>query len=170
LSALSSAGFSVFILVMFLGVYLSVLGLPGAMLIFLDVLLYAMASGFTQTSWKVLLVLLILAVIAEAVDLLLGMTKAHKPPVLKKILWGTALGSIAGAVILTPIFLGLGSWIGFFIGGLAGFTASEALRLSKLKGPHATTFSSFLLMMGEKTLKGAFTITMIFVSLSNIYS
>ncbi len=170
MSSLASAGFSVFILIMFLGIYLSVLGLPGAMLIFFDVLIYATATGFVQVGWKLLLFLLIFAILAEAIDVFSGMTRAYKPSVIKKTLWGTALGALAGSLILTPFLWGLGSWTGFFLGGLAGFAVTELMRLSKIKGPSPAGNATFMAMIGTKMLKGLLTIIMIFVSLSNIYS
>lgn len=170
MSSLASAGFTVFILVLFLGIYLSLLGLPGTILIFLDILIYAAATGFVQVGWKLLLFLLIFAVIAEAIDVLLGMTRAYKPPVLRKTLWSTALGALAGALILTPFFWGPGSWMGFFTGGLGGFAIAELLRLSKMKGPSPASNATFMAMVGTKMLKGLLTVIMIFVSLSNIYS
>jgi len=170
LSSLASAGFSIFILVLFLGIYLSLLGLPGTILIFVDVLIYALATGFVQVGWKLLLFLLIFAVIAETIDVLLGMTRAYKPPVLKKSLWSAALGAFLGALILTPFLWGPGTWTGFCLGGLIGFIMMELTRLSKMKGPSPASNGTFLAMIGKKTIKGLLSIIMIFVSLSNIYS
>ena len=170
MSSLASAGFSFFILVLFLGIYLSLLGLPGTILIFLDVLIYAASTGFIQVGWKLLLFLLILAVLSETIDVLLGMTSAYKPPVLKKTLWGTALGAFAGALVLTPFLWGPGTWTGFFLGGLIGFTITDLFRLAKIKGPSPASNATFLATIGKKILKGSLSIIMIFVSLSNIYS
>lgn len=167
---MTSAGFSVFIIVLFLGIYLSLFGLPGTILIFFDVLVYAVATGFAQVGWKLILFLLIIAILAEAIDVLLGMTRVYKPPVVKKSLLGSALGALAGGLILTPFLLGLGSWTGFFLGGLTGFVVMELVRLSKIKGPSPASNQMFLAMIGKKTLKGFLSMIMIFVSLSNIYS
>jgi hypothetical protein len=170
LSSLATTGFVVFILLLFIGIYLSLFGLPGTVIIFLDVLFYAFFTGFEQVGWKVLLFLLVFAIIAEAIDFWAGSTDAHKPPVTSKSVWGTALGAVTGMLILTPVLWGLGVWGGFFLGGLAGLLLMEWLRQSRLKIPHQATRGAFFAMIGIKAVKGVFALIMIFVSLSNIYS
>jgi uncharacterized protein len=170
LSSLATAGFAVFILILFIGIYLSLFGLPGTILIFLDVLLYALFTGFAQVGWKVLLFLLVFAILAEAIDFWAGLTPAHKTPVTGQSLWGSVIGAIIGMIILTPILWGLGVWGGFFLGGLAGLLIMEWRRQSKLRSPHQATNRAFFAMIGRKTAKGFFALIMIFVSLSTIYS
>lgn len=167
---MATTGFVVFILLLFVGIYLSLFGLPGTILIFLDVLLYALFTGFDQVNWKVLLFLLVVALLSEAIDFWAESTNAHKPPVTRKSIWGTALGAVTGMLILTPVLWGLGVWGGFFLGGLAGLLLMEWLRQSRLKIPHQATHGALLAMMGIKAVKGVFALIMIFVSLSNIYS
>ena len=170
MSSFASAGFVDFILLLFVGIYLSLFGLPGTIIIFLDVLLYALFTGFAQVNWKVLLFLLVFALLSEAIDFWAGSTDAHKPLVTGKSIWGTALGAVTGMLILTPVLWGLGVWGGFFLGGLAGLLLMEWLRQSRLKIPHQATYGALLAMMGIKAVKGGFALIMIFVSLSNIYS
>ncbi len=170
MSSLATAGFAIFIVILFLGIYLSVLGLPGTILIFLDVLIYAVGTGFARVGWQLLLFLLVFAVLSETIDVLLGMTRAYKPPVVKKSIWATVVGALAGTLILTPFLFGLGSWVGFFIGGLTGLVIMELIRLSKIKGTAPASNGTFLAMIGKKALKGLFSLVMIFVSLHHIYS
>ncbi len=168
---MATAGFVVFILILFIGIYLSLFGLPGTVIIFLDVLFYAFFTGFEQVGWKVLLFLLVFSIIAETIDFWAGSTDAHKPPVTRKSLWGTALGAVTGMIILTPVLWGLGVWGGFFLGGLAGLLLMELLRQSQIKkSPIRQLNGAFFAMMGIKAVKGVFALIMIFVSLSNIYS
>lgn len=170
MSSLAAAGFVFFILLLFSGVYLSLLGFPGTIIIFIDVLIYAFFTGFAQVGWKVLLCLLILAALAEAVDFWAGSTSAHKAPVTKKALWGIVIGAAAGMTILTPVLWGPGIWGGFFIGGLTGLLIAEWLRQTALKIPQQAAMSDFFAMIGQKMFKGVFCLIMIFISLSNIYS
>lgn len=167
---MASAGFAVFIGVLFIGIYLTLFGLPGTILIFLDVLIYALATDFASVGWKVLLFLFVFAILAETIDVLLGMTQAHKAPVIEQSLWGTAIGAACGMAILTPFLWGPGVWGGFFLGGLAGLVIMELIRQSRLKVPYQAPPSTFAAMIGKKALKGLFALTMIVVSLSNIYS
>lgn len=170
MSSLAQAGFAFFILVLFIGIYLSLFGLPGALLVFINVLIYALATGFTTVGWKVLLFLFIFSVLAEGIDILLGMTKAHNAPLMASSFLSAAIGGVLGMIILTPFFWGPGAWGGFFLGGLAGLIIMELIRQSRLKVPHQAPYSAILAMIGQKTLKGFFTLTMIFASLNNIYS
>ena len=170
MSSFATAGFVVFILLLFVGIYLSLFGLPGTIIIFLDVLLYALFTGFAQVNWKVLLFLLVFALLSEAIDFWAGSTDAHKPPVTGKSIWGALLGAVTGMLILTPALWGLGIWGGFFLGGLAGLLLMEWLRQSRLKIPHQATYGALLAMTGIKAVKGGFALIMIFVSLANIYS
>ena len=170
MSSLTSAGFAVFILILFVGIYLSFFELPGTVIIFLDVLLYGLFTGFERLGWKVLLVLLIFSIVAEAIDFLTGLTLAHKAPVVRKSLWAAALGAAAGMIVLTPVLWGIGAWTGFFLGGLSGLVFMELFRQSKLKVPHQASNGAFFAMIGRKLAKGSFALIMIFVSLSHIYS
>lgn len=170
MSALAAAGFAVFILILFAGIYLSLFGLPGAILVFLDVLIYALITGFSHVGWKVLLFLMFFSIFTEAVDFLFGLTHAHKVLLRTKSLFGAFVGGAAGLFIMTPILWGLGIWIGFFLGALAGLLLMEILRQFKLRGPDQASSAAFFAMAGRKTLKGCFTLVMIFVSLANIYS
>ena len=170
MSSLAAVGFVFFILILFVGIYLTLFGLPGTIIIFLDVLLYALLTGFAQVGWKVPLLLLIFAILAESLDFLARLTDAHKAPVIRKSLWASAIGAVAGMILLTPVLWGIGIWGGFFLGGLAGLLIVELLRQTKLRSPHQASNRAFFAMIGQKMVKGFLALIMIFVSLLNIYS
>ena len=46
MSFFAAAGFTVFILILFAGIFLNLFGLPGTVVIFFDVLFYAIFTGF----------------------------------------------------------------------------------------------------------------------------
>ena len=170
MSTFATAGFAVFILILFAGIYLTLFGLPGTIIIFFDVLLYALFTGFARIGWKALLFLLVFSIFAETIDILIGMTGAPRTPVLKKSFWAAAIGAIAGTMILTPFLWGLGTWTGFFLGGLAGIMTIEFFRQSTLRTPFQDSNHTIIAMFGRKMIKGVFALIMIAVSLSNIYS
>jgi uncharacterized protein len=170
LSFLAGAGFVVFIMILFAGIYVSLFGLPGTIIIFLDVLFYALFTGFAEVGWKIILFLLISALLAESLDLWAGSMRVHKVPITKKNLWGAVFGAVAGMIIFTPFFWGLGIWGGFVVGGLAGLLVMEWNRQSHLKSAQKITGGAFLVMITRKALKCVLALIMIFVSLSNIYS
>ncbi|MDD2276227.1 MAG: DUF456 domain-containing protein [Smithellaceae bacterium] len=170
MSPLASAGFVAFILLLFAGMYMSLFGWPGTVIIFLDVLFYAVLTGFSGIGWKMLLVLLVLAVLSEAADWWAGSKNVHKIPASAKSFLGAILGACVGMILLTPSLRGLGIWGGFFLGGLAGLLIAEWIRQSRLKIPLQASGGAFLAMIGQKALKGFLSLVMILISLSGIYS
>lgn len=170
MSPFAAVGFAVFILILFIGIYLSLFGLPGTVIIFLDVLVYAVATGFDRIGFTIILLLLFFSLIAEMLEFLMGMKGALQPRPSKKLFWGSAIGSIVGTCILTPFLLGLGTFGGFFLGCFAGILIVEFNRQTKLQSPFKASGRAVFAMIGGKMAKGLITLTMIAFSLSNIYS
>jgi uncharacterized protein len=163
-------GFAGFILVLFIGIYLSLFGLPGTVLIFADVFAYAALTGFDRIGFKVIFFLLVFSVIGEMIDFLLGMTGAMRLTPSKKLFWASMVGALAGTFILTPVLWGLGTFGGFFLGCFAGILIMEFIRQSKLQAPFKASNRAIFAMIGGKMVKGFIALTMIAFSLSNIYS
>jgi uncharacterized protein len=170
LTAIAGAVFTAFILILFAGIYLSVFGLPGTVIIFIDVLAYAIITGFDRISFKIILLLLVFSLIAEAIDFLMGMAGALRPIPSKKMFGASAIAAIGGSLILTPFFWALGTFGGFFLGSFTGMIIMESLRQSKLQSPFKASNSAVFAMLGGKMIKGSIALTMIAVSLSHIYS
>jgi hypothetical protein len=163
-------GLVVFILILFAGIFLSLFGLPGTVVIFFDVLLYSLFTGFGRISWQIIFCLLIFSIIAEANDFLTGMAGALQPMGTKNSFLITALTAIAGAFVLTPVFLAPGAFVGFCFGGFAGMLIMEFIRQGKLKTPFKASKRAIFTMIGGRIVKGSIALAMIAVSLSNIYS
>lgn len=170
MSSLATIGLAIFILIMFIGIYLSLFGLPGTVIIFIDVLVYAMLTGFSRLGLKIILFLLVFSIIAEVIDFLLGMAGVLRPIPSKNTFWISAIGAIAGSFILTPLLWGLGTFGGFFLGCFTGILIAEFIRQSKLQTPFKASNLAIFAMMGGKMVKGFISLAMIAVSLSNIYS
>ncbi len=170
MSFFATAGLAIFILILFAGLFLNLFGLPGTVVIFLDVLFYAVFTGFDRVGLKIILFLLISSIIAETIDFLLGMSGSLKPLDAKKSFRASAIGAVTGAIILTPLFWGPGTWTGFFLGGLTGIMVVEFIRQSKLRAPFRSTNSAIFAMAGRKLVKGVIALFMVALSLSNIYS
>ena len=157
-------------LVLFLGIFLTVFGLPGTVLILLDVVGYAFLTGFAQIGLKVILILLAMAIVAELLDLGLGMAGAVRFGSSRAGMWAALIGSIAGAVILTPFFLGLGVLLGIFLGGGAAVFITEILRRRKLKPAFRASIGAMLGRMTGIAVKGILSVAMVAVTLFHIYS
>jgi uncharacterized protein len=170
LSTFAAVGFAAFILLLFIGIYLSLFGLPGTVIIFTDVLAYAILTGFDRIGFKIILFLLIFSIIAEMIDFLMGIIDALSPMPSTKLFLVSAISAITGSFILTPVFLGLGTFGGFFLGCLAGILLTEFIRQSKLQTPFKASNRAIFVMIGGKMVKGCIALAMIAFSLINIYS
>jgi uncharacterized protein YqgC (DUF456 family) len=170
LSPFEIAGLTVFILVLFLGVFLTVFGLPGTVLILIDVVAYAVLTGFAQIGFKVILILVLMAVVAELLDFGLGMAGAVRFGSSRGGMWAAVIGSLAGAIILTPFFLGLGALIGIFLGGGVAVFTVEMLQRRKLKPAFRASIGATLGRTAGIAVKGILSIAMATVALFQIYS
>lgn len=171
MSFFAVAGFTIFILILFAGIFFNLFGLPGTVVIFFDVLFYSIFTGFEQIGWKIILFLLVSAVIAETVEFFWIISETPQQAVSpKKSIKAAALGAFMGVFLLTLLFGGPGIWIGFFLGGLAGILIMEIIRQSRLKAPYRTLNRFIFNIVGKNAVKGFISLCMIAFSLSNIYS
>ncbi len=171
MSFFAGAGFTIFILILFAGIFLNLFGLPGTVVIFFDVLLYSIFTGFEQIGWKIIIFLFISSVIAEAVEFFWIISETPQQTVSsKKSMKAAVFGALTGVVLLTLLFGGPGIWIGFFLGGLIGILIMEIIRQSKLKAPFRTLNAFIFNTIGKNAVKGFISLCMIAFSLSNIYS
>ena len=150
--------------------YLSLVGLPGTVVIFADVLAYAACTGFDRVGIKILLFLLFFSIIAEVIDVFLGMTGALTPIPSINMFFASMSGAVVGMYILTPVLYGLGTFGGFFLGCLIGILFAEFLRQSELEAPFKASTRAIFIMIGGKMAKGSVALVMILLSLANIYS
>lgn len=171
MSFFAAAGFTIFVLILFAGIFLNLFGLPGTVVIFFDVLLYSIFTGFEQVGLKIILFLFVSAVIAETIEFFWVISETpHQILSQRKSIKTAALGALAGSFMLTPFLGGPGAWIGFFWGGLAGVLIAEVIRQYGLKAPYRTLNSVIFSIIGKNTVKGFISLCMIAFSLSNIYS
>jgi len=170
LSPFEVAGLTVFMLVLFLGIFITVFGLPGTVLILIDVMAYALLTGFDRIGFKVILILILIAVVAELIDFGLGMAGAVRFGSSRAGMWAALVGSLAGAVILTPFFLGLGVLLGTFIGGGIAVFITEMIRRRKLKPAFRASIGAVLGRMTGIAVKGMLSIIMVVITLHGIYS
>ncbi len=116
-------GYVVFAVVLVAGVLAAIMGLPGTTLILIDAVVYSAITGWDRLPWWVLLILGIMALIAESSDSLVAAlgTKAGggSSKTSAVVVVGTIIGAVLGGAVLSPILalLGLaGGPIGFVVG------------------------------------------------------
>jgi len=69
---LEAAGLTIFVVVLFIGVFSIIFGFPGTFLILGDVVVYALATGFEKIGLRVIIILALLSLLAEMADFFMG--------------------------------------------------------------------------------------------------
>lgn len=164
------AGLSIFILILLAGIFSTIFGIPGTIIILIDVVLYACITGFEKIGITIIVVLLAITILAEGLDFVLGISGAAQLEITKRVVWFSAVGSLIGAVILTPVFFGLGTLLGIFIGGFACVLMFELLHQSRLRPALRLGRGAFLGRVAGTLTKGFCALVMIIITMSTIYS
>jgi len=170
LSPLEIIGLSIFIIVLLLGLFSIIFGLPGTIVIAADVIVYAACTGFNVIGWKIILAVIALAVLAETLEFLIGMSVAFQFGISMRGFWASLAGSIIGAALLTPFFFGFGAIAGAFLGGFAGVAAMEMIRQRRMKAAFRASLGILLGRIAGVCLKGILAFVMVIMALSAVYS
>jgi uncharacterized protein YqgC (DUF456 family) len=170
LTPLEIAGLTIFILVLFGGIFTTIFGLPGTIVVFLDVIIYSWVTGGDKVGLKIIAILFFLSLAAESVDLILGAVTSRRYGLSAKEVLAAIIGGIAGVVLLTPLLLGLGTITGMFLGGATGFFLVDYLDERRLKPAFRVGFKAFMKRIFRVLLKGFFAIVMTIITLTAIYS
>lgn len=101
------------------------LGLPGTWLMLGIAAVYS-AMTHDSIGWITILLVGVLAVIAEVLEFMLGGRFARKYGGSKRAGWGAIVGGIVGAIVGVPVPL-IGSMIGAFVGAFAGAFVFERI-------------------------------------------
>lgn len=143
-SVLQHAGLIVLYLVLLILDLLIFAGLPGSWIAFAAMVVYGLATRFSQIGWKMFLVMAAMGVIGEIVESLLGIVYvAHKGATKWGVL-GAFVGGLAGAILGTAIVPLVGSIIFAFVGAFAGAVACEYFYYRSLDRALRTGFFTFV--------------------------
>jgi uncharacterized protein YqgC (DUF456 family) len=140
-------------------------GLPGALLVFLCALIYAITTHFSGPfGWPLLTVLGILTLTAETADNWLSALGAKRYGASTKAIWLSFLGGLLGAVFLgaplTFIAGPLGPIVGGFAGAFAIVAAYEYKQRKNLREALRAGFGTFLGRMAGMVLKAVIAVAM----------
>lgn len=138
------AGLVVFILVLAAGLFSIPFGLPGTLIILAAAIVYGWATHWAAINLWVIIVLAVMAIVAETVDNLLALFGARKYGSSKWGMLGALIGGIAGAMLGSPLFPVIGSIIGAFVGVFAGALAAEWLVYRKLPVALRAGYGAFI--------------------------
>ena len=114
--------------VMIVALPLQLLGLPGTWLLAADALLLRWLMGPDLIGYNTVLILFVMALVAEGLEFLAAVQGARSGPPIKGAVAASILGAIVGGLIGAPVLFGLGAipgmalgaWMGVFLVALAG--------------------------------------------------
>ncbi|MBW2599194.1 MAG: DUF456 domain-containing protein [Deltaproteobacteria bacterium] len=155
---------------MFAGIFSIIFGLPGTFLILGDVIIYSWITGFEKIGFKIIIVLVFISLLAETVDFFPGIAGARRYGSSKTGVALSIIGGIIGAILMTPVLLGLGAIIGVFLGGFAGAFLGEYLEQRKLKPAIRAGYGSLIGRFAGTLVKGSLAIVMVVIAMSAIYA
>ena len=115
------------------GLVLIPLGLPGLWVIVLGILGYGWLTDFRTIGVGLLTIVLLLAVVGEAVEAWVGYRFAKRYGGSSRAGWGALVGGLVGAIVGVPVPL-IGSVIGGFVGAFAGAALFEYSRARHSEG------------------------------------
>ena len=125
--------------VLALSLILIVLGLPGLWIMVASAVTYNLIVPGDPIGWVTLIVVGVLALIAELLDFSMTGRYARKYGGSRRSGWGAILGGIVGAMVGVPVpIIGpvIGAFVGSFVGALiaeltGGSSAGDATRVAK---------------------------------------
>lgn len=108
-----------------IGVVITALRLPGTWLIVAGAALYGWHGDWTRVSVAIVVVLAVIALIAEALELLVSVLTARRAGASQRAAWGGLIGGIVGMCLFSiPVPL-IGTIIGALLGCFVGATIAE---------------------------------------------
>ncbi len=170
MTPLEVGGLTLFILVLLFGAFSVLFGLPGTVIILIDAFIYGAATGFEKIGLKILIILLVLAVLAEVADFAVSAAGAVKFGASRKGFYAFTIGGFIGALLMTPLLLGLGLIIGTFLGGFIAMLIVEWLARNKVKPTLRAAYGAILGRVAGICVKGICALIMVIMTLTSIYS
>ncbi|MDL2281102.1 DUF456 domain-containing protein [Selenomonadales bacterium OttesenSCG-928-I06] len=122
----------IFFLSLFLGIFLTTVGLSGNLLILISSLIYAFYTDFTILNYNSVIIIIALYVIGEILEFTAGMIGAKKEKASTITILATFIGGILGGIIGSFIFIILGSIIGVLVGSYVFGLISEFIQTNDL--------------------------------------
>ncbi len=159
---------SIFILIAIAGLISHLFGLPGNFIILADSVLLAWYGGFKEITVKIIIILAVLAILAEVIEFLLGVAGAKKYKSSNKAIVGSIVFGIIGGILGIPFFFGIGAVIGAFLGAFAGAFIIEFLFDRNFDKAVKSGWGALLGRVGGAISKGAIGLTMIVITIVSV--
>jgi len=165
----------IFLLILFFlfsiaGIMSHFFGLPGNWLILGISLLLAWSGHFDKIELTTLVILLVLTLLGELIEFLLGIIGAKKYEASNRAIVGSIIFGIIGAILGAPFFLGIGSIIGAFAGAFAGAVLFELFQGKKIQQAVSSGWGTLLGRVGGSFAKIFIGIVMVIITLSSYFN
>ena len=141
------------------------LGLGGNFIIIGLALVHALVTGFDPITWKLLAVLLGLALLGEGIEFVVGTFYVAKKGASKAGVIGAFAGGLAGAAIGNSLVPVIGAILGSFLGGFGGAVLGEYYRREKLEPSLRIGGHAFLGRLLAIMIKHVIALVMVFLIL-----
>jgi hypothetical protein len=145
--------FALMALAQVVGLLLVPFGLPGTWLQVAAIGAYAWATDW-RAGWWIFAVALVVAVIAEVVEFLIGGRYTRKYGGSRRAGWGAILGGLIGAIVGIPIPI-IGSVIGAFLGAFIGAAVLEMTKNPEWRGAMRVGWGAFIGRVVAAAMKSA---------------
>ena len=137
------------------------LGLGGNFVILGLAFLHALVTGFDPVGWRLLLILLALALAAEGLEFLLGTFYVARKGASRFGVIGAFTGGLLGALLGTSLLPVIGSILGSFVGAFAGAILGEYANQRRLEPSLRIGTHAFVGKLVAILVKHAFGLAMI---------
>jgi uncharacterized protein YqgC (DUF456 family) len=135
--------------------------LPGPMVIWMGILMWAWGDAFERIGWGLLTLLLLLALVAWASDFLINMLVSRKAGASWAAIFASIAGGIVGGLALNGVIPILGSLLGAAIGAIGGMFAVEYWRTREWRKAGVAVRSYLGSMVIASMIEIAIAVTMV---------
>jgi uncharacterized protein YqgC (DUF456 family) len=141
------------------------LGLGGNFIIIGLALVHALFTGFDPITWKLLAVLLGLALLGEGIEFVVGTFYVAKKGASKAGVIGAFVGGLLGAALGNSLVPVIGAILGSFLGGFGGAVLGEYYSREKLEPSLRIGGHAFLGRLLAILIKHVIALVMVFLIL-----
>lgn len=141
------------------------LGLGGTFIVLGLGLVHGLVTGFDPVSWRLLAVLLGLALFGELLEFVIGTFYAARKGATRWGVWGAFGGGLVGASLGNSIVPIIGAVLGSFAGAFGGAVLGEYLRNERLEPSLRVGAYSFVGRLAAMMIKHVIALVMVFLLL-----
>lgn len=141
------------------------LGLGGNFIIIGLALIHALVTGFDPITWKLLAILLGIALLGEGIEFVVGTFYVAKKGASKPGVVGAFVGGILGAIAGNGVVPVIGALLGSFAGGFGGAVAGEYIQRERLEPSLRVGGHAFIGRILSILFKHALALVMVFLIL-----